>query len=84
MNCKEIVCEYLEKIGADGLCNADNKCGCYKSDICLGDQFWEDCEPAYAYEANSEDCEELGWDYNGAIFFAVNADAGDRKRKKEE
>ena len=52
MTVKEIVVEYLEKNGFDGLCNnygycVGDNCGCKKDEIYLCDNFSQVCEPAY-------------------------------------
>ena len=44
--CKEIIVEYCKSIGADGLCDPDNECGCELEDICLASNDFSQCLPA--------------------------------------
>jgi hypothetical protein len=57
--CSEIVTEYLESHGYDGLCN--NECGCGIGEIGLCGHIEVDCVPAYRYTCNGcpAKCEEF-------------------------
>jgi len=49
---KDIVVEYLEKNGFDGLMH-DNDCCCSTNNIC--DDMTSDCQPAYKIPCDCED-----------------------------
>lgn len=46
MKVLEIIKEYLEKHGYDGLYR-DNECACHKDDLMPCDGMWGDCKPGY-------------------------------------
>jgi len=46
MNAKEIIEEYLNANGYNGLCDPDGECGCAVNDLCPCDNLL-DCVPAY-------------------------------------
>lgn len=59
MTIKDIIIEALKKMGADGLCNRDVRCGCSKDDLpCEFDCDIWDCEPARRKIATAEDIDE--------------------------
>lgn len=47
MKVRDIISQYLESIGADGLCSPENECGCSRRDLvpCSGCDI-ENCVPA--------------------------------------
>jgi hypothetical protein len=47
MNVKEIVKEYLEKNGYDGLYNVDGECGCPKDSLLPCSESFDQCCPGY-------------------------------------
>ncbi len=57
MTIKDIIIAALESMGADGICNRDNQCGCDRYDLlCEFPSF--DCEPAKRKIATAEDIDE--------------------------
>lgn len=65
---KQIVIEYLRKIGADGLCNPEIECGCAIDDIITCGYIDADCVPAQVQQCLGcpdkaiceSDCKEFG------------------------
>jgi hypothetical protein len=53
MNCAEIIKEYLEKNGYDGLFNVDGECGCEINNLNPCGECLADCEPGYKHEDKS-------------------------------
>jgi hypothetical protein len=49
MTVKEIVKEYLEEKGFDGLVNTDIECGCDKDTLFPCESTCENCSPAYKH-----------------------------------
>lgn len=47
MNVSEIVVEYLNKNGFDGLVSGDGECSCLLEDLAPCDSMQECCEPGY-------------------------------------
>ena len=56
----EIIKEYLEKKGYDGLVEIDGECGCKKDDLSPDSCLQSDCEPGYLSPC---DCDE-GHDFH--------------------
>ena len=55
MNIREIIKQYLEQNGYDGLCDESGECGCYVEDlfICHGSFNWNEvstCKPGYLHK----------------------------------
>jgi hypothetical protein len=66
MTIKEIVTEYLEHAGFDGLCYPDGECSCLLGDLmpCAPEGYVCDCQPGYKVPCDPETCEfggECGW-----------------------
>jgi len=61
MNLKQIIKEYIEKNGFDGLLNQDEECGCLIDDLfpCTNNFNIEDCEPGYKHPGRSEEYDFL-------------------------
>lgn len=57
MTCKDIVIEYLQAHGYQGLTCPDVPCGCGIQDFAPCDGNFSACEPAYAETQRCEDCE---------------------------
>ncbi len=47
MNVKEIIQQYLQANGYDGLCNGDIECGCALVDLMPCGEYGSECEPGY-------------------------------------
>lgn len=47
MTVYDIVKQYLQDNGYDGLCNKDHECGCWIDDLLCCDEIGMNCEPAY-------------------------------------
>lgn len=45
-NVREIVIDYCKSIGADGLCDPDDWCGCELNDMCIHSYDFGNCKPA--------------------------------------
>lgn len=60
MNVLEIVREYLQKNGYDGLFNSTYACGCEASDLAPCDGELEQCEVGYKGPCIAEECENDG------------------------
>ena len=59
---KDIVVEFLNKNGFDGLINDDDYCCCLTAEIC--DEMTGDCQPSYVYKCD-DGCECDGdYDYH--------------------
>jgi len=54
VNVKEIVHQYLENNGYDGLCGDD--CGCPKDDLCPCDSCMDECRPAHVKKCLGKNC----------------------------
>ena len=52
---KEIVIEYCQSVGADGLC-IPGECGCSLDDICLSESDYSNCIPAK--KTYCKDCDD--------------------------
>lgn len=46
MNVKDIILANLQQVGADGLCNPEESCGCGIDDLQPCDGFQKGCRPA--------------------------------------
>lgn len=57
MTCKDIVIEYLQTHGYQGLVCSEISCGCGIQDFAPCDGNFSECEPAYAVIKRCEDCE---------------------------
>ena len=62
---KDIMAQWLEKNGFDGLAHIDGECGCERDNIAPCDQLNADCQPAFK-RACDENCEHEGADMPGA------------------
>ena len=68
MNVKDIVIDYLEKNGYDGLCNPSIECGCGLDDFIPCGEMGQNCEAAYktdcetCYEATGKTCDDQ-WEF---------------------
>ena len=51
----DIVREYLEQNGFDGLCHAETECGCHLQDFFICGENLAECEPAYKFEKSNGD-----------------------------
>ena len=55
MTCvRALIQAHLRQIGADGLCNPDDECGCGADDLCPCDRSPLDCVPARAVIATED------------------------------
>lgn len=54
---KNIVIEYLQKNGFDGLTNVDLECGCHLEDFAPCGQVCEDCEAGYQVPCDCGSCD---------------------------
>lgn len=63
MTCHEIILAHLKSVGADGLCNTEDPCGCAGDIPCCGD--FSGCVPAKARtdEPPKDDEECYGFDW---------------------
>lgn len=62
---REIISEYLEKYGFDGLVNTDAECGCSNDELFLCESSCDECQPAYIHkcsECTTEDKEKCELD----------------------
>lgn len=48
-DCYDIILQYLENHGYDGLCNLDGQCGCSRLDLSPAYCLEANCEPAYEH-----------------------------------
>ena len=60
LTCKEIIQQYLEKKGYDGLCNPYAECGCDKDNLFLCDSDFQDCQCAYKRKMTAKEKREMG------------------------
>jgi len=62
MNIRDIVTEYLNTHGFDGLYYSA-ECACKKDDLmpCSGDVFANDCQPGYLCPCDPVECGEHDW-----------------------
>ncbi len=66
MTCvRALIQDHLRQIGADGLCNTDEACGCGHEDLCPCDGSPLDCVPARKAIATEEGD---GYDKGDTIF----------------
>ena len=54
----QIIKEYLESVGADGLCNTDLDCGCPIDGMCQCESNPSECVPAKSHIVTNRDKEE--------------------------
>lgn len=55
MTIKELIIDYLEQNGYDGLCMPEFECGCIKADLIACNSNFQDCEPAFKVEQEDGD-----------------------------
>lgn len=55
MTLKEIVKQWLEENGYDGLCNPDDECGCVLEDFMSCGEPGEHCEAGHRLDGENED-----------------------------
>ena len=58
MTVREIIKQYLDTNGFDGLYSADGECACLKDELCLCDENCMGCLPGYETPCN---CGEHDW-----------------------
>jgi len=63
MTIKEIVKEYLEKNGYDGLYNANGQCACRRNDLFPCQEGFEECSPGYRGACNGS-CDDPPCDFH--------------------
>lgn len=56
----QIVVEYLQERRYDGLCNAEQECGCGMDDLAPCGNLGDDCRPAVAVSVTEADCPHPG------------------------
>ncbi len=61
---KQIIIDHLESIGAEGLCDPENQCGCDIKDLFPCDNCQGDCVPSTRHVVTKEDLEDLEYDDN--------------------
>ena len=58
---KEIIIDYLEKNGYDGLCNDFGECGCLKDDLAPCECISTECKPGYKVKAPRGSDSDIEW-----------------------
>jgi len=66
MTVKQIVANYLDHWGFDGLCCPEGECSCVAGDLmpCEPNEYLGGCQPGYKVPCDPETCEfggECGW-----------------------
>ena len=67
---KEVICDHLKSVGAEGLCHPDSDCGCDIKDLFPCDHCPDECVPALRYIVTAEDKTE-------GRFYCLEYDIGD-------
>jgi len=74
MTVDEIIIDYLEKNGFDGLGNGEHDCGCEIADFHPCGEIKGDCIPAYKHERSKcENCHGCGVDFRNVGDFVFCA-----------